>query len=280
MKAFGIGAIALLLLAGCATQPKSTPLAWNAERIGRAPQAAVRLQGPQGQTVATVSTDRIRKILDAARRVEKAAGITAQVVIVDGEQPNAFANRGRDGVNRIGFTLGMLDLLQSDYDAFAAIIGHELAHLVLDHGAIRREREETRSAASEVLGIALAIVGVPLGATVADLATTTVSRTFSRDEERDADKHGIDYATQAGFDPNGALRAWEKMAQRPSGSLLPFLSTHPAPQERIETIRQVALAAEGSRRPQLPSEPARATPEQSGSNVYAGLVTCELPGSQ
>lgn len=240
MKALFILLASGTLLGGCASQQQ--PLMWNAETLSGHASTAIRLQDRDGQTVATVSTSRIKNIVEATRKIEWAAGIYAQVVIFDGKEPNAFASRGADGVNRIGFTIGMLDLLGNDYDAYAAIIGHELAHLVLDHGAVRRQREQTRSGASTVLGIALGAMGVPMGGTVANLTTNIVATSFTRDEERDADTYGIRYATQAGFDPHGAVRAWEKMAARSSGPLIPFLSTHPMATERVDTMRRLANA--------------------------------------
>jgi hypothetical protein len=203
----------------------------------------MRLQGRDGQIVAVVQTDRVRKILEVTRKIEAVAGVNSHVLILDSKEPNAFASRGKDGVNRIGFTLGMLDLLSDDYDAYAAIIGHELAHLVLEHGQVRQGREATRSAASQLLGLVLGAAGVPLSGTVANVATTAVATSFTRDEERDADRQGIEYATMAGFDPHGAVRAWEKMAARSSTALLPFLSTHPMAEERIQTMRQFAATA-------------------------------------
>lgn len=235
-------AVLLAALCGCATQQARAPLAWNAEAISQSSASVMRLQGRQGETIATVRTDRIRKIVDSTRRIEKVAGAHVRILITDGKAPNAFAWQ-KDGINHIGFTVGMLDLLQSDYDAYAAIIGHELAHLVLNHGALRKDRESARAGVSQVLGFVLGAAGVPLSGTVANVTTRAVTTSFSRDEERDADRYGINYAREAGFDPYGAVRAWEKMAARSSGVLLPFLSTHPMAEERIENMRVIAAAS-------------------------------------
>jgi hypothetical protein len=258
MKALGIALLLCLLafLAGCATQPTSSQrvLLWDAERAVNVSDPAIRLRDQEGKTHSVVETKRLLNILDATRRIEEASGTLVKVNIASGTEPNAFAWRDATG-DRIALTLGMLNLLRDDYDAYAAVIGHEVAHLVLNHGVIRKEREGVRSVASELLGIALGVVGVPMGGTVANVATTTVTSVFSRDEERDADKHGINYAVRAGFDPNGAVRAWEKMSQSSSGFSIPFLNSHPMAQERLDTMRQLAAA---SPRVERPAQTARA----------------------
>jgi predicted Zn-dependent protease len=59
----------------------------------------------------------------------------------------------------------------------------------------------------------------------------------SREAESEADRIGIELAAKAGYDPNAAVSLWDKMAKLGSGSSrLDFLSTHPAPQKRMETL--------------------------------------------
>lgn len=242
MRPWAIVVICSMLLGGCAGQQ---PLLWDAERIADWQAPTVRLNDPEGKQRATISRYRAQQIVEATRRIEPVAGITVKVAIAEGAEPNAFAWQA-GGVNYIGFTVGMIDLLQDDGDAYAAIVGHEIAHLVLSHGAIRRQREGARTVASEMIGLVLSTAGVPMGGTIAGLGTTAVSNVFSRDEEREADKHGIEYARKAGFDPNGAVSAWEKMAARSGGFSIPFLSTHPMAQERLETMRTFAASSPSS----------------------------------
>jgi hypothetical protein len=66
-----------------------------------------------------------------------------------------------------------------------------------------------------------------------------VSSAYSRDEEREADRLGVDWMAAAGFDPEGALRLHERLLQSGGrGIPIPFLQTHPAGEERIARIRQ------------------------------------------
>jgi predicted Zn-dependent protease len=144
----------------------------------------------------------------------------------------------------------MVELLGDDQDAYAAVLGHEYAHLTLRHREARMGRESLRLLGTTALAIALASQGMSHGAAdVANFATQAVSMTFSREEERDADRAGLRYAAAAGFDPYGAVRVWELMATGGERTVR-FLSSHPASAERVESMR--ALAAELAASPAVP----------------------------
>ncbi len=226
----------LLLLAGCATQ---APLIWKANDLAalNAPQIRLNRQS-DGKTIGMIQRERVQRLIAIKDRISAVAGRSAELLIVSGKEPNAFATY-LQGRPVIGVNLGMIDMFGSDDDAYAAILGHEFAHLILGHGAIRKEREQTRSAASTILGNVLGLAGVPMGGIIANVTTTAVSTVYSRDEERDADRDGMDYMKRAGFDPKGAVRAWDRMS-KVSGFSIPFLSTHPTSTERLETMKRLA----------------------------------------
>lgn len=228
---------ALLLLSGCATQ---APLTWDAERIAVGSARYTQLINKStGETVAIINTEKTKRLISIKNRLASASGQNADLFIMDGKEPNA-GSTPNNGKPMVAVNLGMFDLLQEDDDAFAAVIGHELAHLALGHRAIREQREGVRTVSSSVLGLALSLAGVPGGNTIADLGTQVVTTAYSRDEERDADRHGIDYMKRAGFNPQGAVRAWERMSAAHSGFSIPFLSTHPQSAERLETMKRLA----------------------------------------
>jgi predicted Zn-dependent protease len=236
-----IAILIALACCGCATKPMSV---WDGDAIARSPAAYLNLKsGSAQEIVGTVRTERIRRIADVKQRIEGVANQSSQFLISDGKEPNAFSTKV-NGVAKIGINLGMIELMQDDEDAYAAIIGHEVAHLALDHQSARGQREDARSAASSVLGILLGVAGVPMGGTLASLGTTAISRVYSRDEERDADRLGFSYMAKAGFDPQGAIRVWEKLSKTPSSASLPFMNSHPASEERIENMKR--FAAEGA----------------------------------
>ena len=220
---FAVLAIIFPVLAGCAHQG---PAIYRASDIETQATSPIRLIS-RGRTVGYVSKDKVKLVIEVKRRIQQAVpGIYADLLITSSKEPNAFASVTNEG-NVVVVTLGMLELAGWDQDAYAAVIGHEFAHLALHHSAARSQRDMVSRTAGAILGTALSQAGVPIGDTLSNLLATAVERTYTRDEERDADKKGFDYLVKAGFDPAGSVRLWEKMQTEPSGVSIPFLATHP-----------------------------------------------------
>ncbi len=243
------------LISGCASsRPQRV---WDAASIASYPSPFVIFKDkPNGKVIAGFNTDYIKNIISIKERVENAAGpLRTELLISEGDEPNGFSFAYHK-VPNIGINAGMIKLIGEDADAMADLIGHELAHLYLEHGKVRQNREENRIVASTVLSFALVMVGIPIPVTATDVATTAVSRTFSREDERDADQLGVTYMTQAGFDPWGAVRLQEKLGAASSGSLVPFLSTHPASAERVENMKRLVVDKPPDVAPVVPDKPA------------------------
>jgi predicted Zn-dependent protease len=180
----------------------------------------------------------MRELLQVQDRMQQQAGFAGELVISDGMAPNAFAANVR-GRSLIGITAPMLDLLRDDLDAYAALLGHEIAHHVQRHGQQRQSREQSLGIARALFGLALGAAGVRHAGSIANLGTAVVSSSYTRDEERDADRLGVDWMAAAGFDPEGALRLHERLLQSGGrGIPIPFLQTHPAGEERVARIRR------------------------------------------
>jgi Zn-dependent protease with chaperone function len=271
MKALRYVGLALCVsaLVGCASPGMSF---WRAEEVAKFQSSSLRLHH-KGETVGHVNPLQVRMLLDVQRKIEAVTPIiSADLVIVNLKEPNAFASL-RNGRPLIGVSLGMLELLSWDRDAYAAIVGHEYAHLALDHRANRAEREGTAEGARQALGLVLSFAGVPMGRTIANIGVTAVERVYTRDEEREADTAGFEYLVNAGFDPDGAVRLWQRM-NTAGGFSIPFLSTHPMSSERIENMRLLARSSTQADKeavtrsktttPQVPDE---TTPSATPSNV-------------
>jgi Zn-dependent protease with chaperone function len=119
-------------------------------------------------------------------------------------------------VNLIAFNFGMLDMLGLDVHMMAALIGHELAHLKLNHG----EDVESRRGA------------VQLG--------NAASTRYSRDNEREADYLGAIWSVEAGFDPEGAVRLQEMVYKASRSHSGMFVGSHPTSTERIAILKSLA----------------------------------------
>ena len=252
------------LISGCASTPHSERI-WDAASIASFPHPyVIYMDKPDGKIIAGFNTAEIKNIINIKERVEDAAGpLRTELLIAEGDQPNGFSFAFHE-VPKIGINIGMIKLIGDDADAIAALMGHELAHLYLEHGKVRQDREENRIVTSTVLSFALGMVGIPIPVTATDVATTAVTRTFSRDDERDADRLGVIYMVQAGFDPWGAVRLQEKLAPIASGPMVPFLNTHPGSAERVENMKRMvkglpltAVPVESNK----PAAPPTAAPE-------------------
>lgn len=157
------------------------------------------------------------------------------VALFQDQTPNAFALPG----GKIGVNSGMLKVARTQ-DQLAAVIAHEIAHVIADHGNERLTQEmavkgglmivdlladNPGSLGHEVLRGALG-----LGAEYGLLLP------YSRTHESEADQLGLDLMAQAGFDPRASLDLWRNMAQAGGGQPLEFLSTHPAHETRLEEL--------------------------------------------
>ena len=174
-----------------------------------------------------------RIIPQTARWNPKAKAWNWEVNLLKSNQVNAFCMPG----GRIAFFTGIIDKLKLTDDEIAAVMGHEIAHALREHG---RDRQSKATGTSLVTGIGGAILSAWSGYDVrgvANAAGQMVVLKFSRDEEREADLVGLDIAARAGYDPRAGVALWNKMAALDGrGAPIELLSTHPGGANRIEQI--------------------------------------------
>jgi Zn-dependent protease with chaperone function len=177
-----------------------------------------------------------RMIPYATRWNPAAAKWNWQVNLLGSPEVNAFCMPG----GRIAFYTGLLEKLKLTDDEVAAVMGHEVAHALREHG-----REQMGKATTASLGLRLggAVLSSWLGLdprmtdTVAQYGAQLASLQFSRDDEREADLVGLDLAARAGFDPRAGVAVWQKMGAINSRTPIALLSTHPGGPERIALIQ-------------------------------------------
>jgi hypothetical protein len=241
--------LVLLLLGGCATAPKPQPskprASWlpAADQWNIAKSRGATFKRPDG-SLHSMTQVVAYNLVTAKERIEVVSGVKAELAIIDTDQPNAYATTLKDGRQVIAFTTAYLNYLGNDKDALATTVGHELAHLHLNHsGDARKTREEWRQAGSQILGVVLGVAGIPFGGSIANAGVTAFTRSFTRDEERDADTQGLQWAVAAGFDPCGKARSVAVFQRMSSGGQIPLLSTHPGYAERSELANEYSLKA-------------------------------------
>jgi len=150
------------------------------------------------------------------------------VAVIDEPTLNAWCMPG----GKMAIYTGIINKLNLSDDEIAQIMGHEISHALLGHG---RERMSRAMATQGGFLIGSIVAGQDLSALspVADIALTLPN---SREAETEADRYGIELAARSGYDPHAAVRLWEKMTSAGSSSTPQFLSTHPAPANRIQAL--------------------------------------------
>ncbi|WLG24093.1 M48 family metallopeptidase [Pseudomonas sp. FP1154] len=155
-----------------------------------------------------------------------------EVNLIKSDELNASCGPG----GKIIFYTGLINKLKLSDDEIAAIIGHEIAHALREHG---------REAMSKAYGIEMAKQGagalfglgqdsLALADTVANYGMTLPN---SRGNENEADLIGLELAARAGYDPNAAITLWNKMAKASEGAPPEFMSTHPSSSSRIASLQ-------------------------------------------
>lgn len=160
-----------------------------------------------------------------------------QVNLIDNPQVNAFCMPG----GRIGFFTGIINQLKLTDDEMAAIMGHEIAHALREHGRERMAKTGMTSMAARGVGaLTSAIFGIDPNLTnaVTGMIGQGVVLKFSRDEERESDLVGLDIAARAGYDPRAGIALWRKMAMLNKGAPPEFMSTHPGGETRIKDMEK------------------------------------------
>ncbi len=158
-----------------------------------------------------------------------------EVNLLSSKQVNAFCMPG----GKIAFYTGIISALQLTDDEVAVIMGHEVAHALLEHGRARMSEQVLKNVGVSVAA-ALLNLGQMSTSMLAQAADLAVTLPFSRQHETDADLVGMELAARAGYDPRAAANVWRKMSRlgAQSGNKQPpqFLSTHPAHATRIREI--------------------------------------------
>lgn len=168
-----------------------------------------------------------------------------EVVVVDNPSMNAFAVPG--GV--IGLHNGLFTFADTEAQ-MASVISHELAHLSQRHFA-RSVEQQRRSAIPTMAGLLASIVLAATAGGDAGMAAMTATQAanlqnrlrYSRQNEQEADRIGMETLAEAGYDPTAAPAMFDNMqvASRYAGSRPPeFLLTHPLTENRISDTRNRA----------------------------------------
>jgi predicted Zn-dependent protease len=179
---------------------------------------------------------RVRRVRAIAVKIVRAAGIEPlqreinlhvkgyrfewEANVIEDQRVNAFCLPG----GKIAVYSAILRVSQND-DQLATVLSHEIAHALAHHSNERVTREQSGQ------------------------VNVFLEKKFDRQQESEADHIGIFLMTFAGYNPEEAVRFWQRMRQISQGREIPeFLSDHPSDERRIHDIEHWVPRAESAKR--------------------------------
>lgn len=152
------------------------------------------------------------------------------------DELNAYCAPG----GKIMFFTGIINRLKLSDDEIAAIMGHEMAHALREHGRESMSRDMAKQMGMNILAISGKVSTEKLD--LINQGSGMFLLKYSRDNETEADQLGLELMARGGYDPNAAVALWGKMAAASNGEPPPWLSTHPSNRARQDDLRsKIAL---------------------------------------
>jgi predicted Zn-dependent protease len=244
-------ALALAVVTGCSTVPITgrQQLMMVSDRematLGDKSYSSFMSLAAKHNAVATPSDspawaaaiERVKRVSD---RIIDAAGLRGKHQWETTLVKNKAANARVYPNGKIVVFSGLLPVAQNDA-GLAAVLGHEVAHVVARHGAERLSQyvlaQTVAVAAGAVAASKSNVDPAAVSAAIGIGAQYGVLLPFSREHESEADRIGLLYMARAGYDPAEAIALWERMEQANGSGPWEFLSTHPNPATRRQQIR-------------------------------------------
>lgn len=166
--------------------------------------------------------------------------------VVDSKEINAFALPG----GPVFFYTGLLNKMESE-DEIAGVLAHELTHVRREHWAYAYADDQKRN----LLLAGILMLG-RVGKTAGDLLSigndVLLGLPFSRKHESEADSHGFDMMTSAGYNPQGMVDVFTFLSKSNKGKPPEFLSTHPDDGKRIGRMKEMIAAQNRTYKPEIP----------------------------
>lgn len=155
-----------------------------------------------------------------------------EVVVFKDNTANAFALPG----GKIGVHTGILPVAKTS-GQLAAVMGHEVAHVLARHGAERISDSQIMNKGMGAVGAASGNNTAVMGAIGAG-AKFGVMLPFSRKHESEADILGLEYMAKAGFDPKESIELWKNMNAMGGSKPMEIMSTHPSDETRMKQLNE------------------------------------------
>jgi len=259
MQKFVVAMLVTALLVACSTSPTGR------SQLVFMPESQMVTMGVQSFHKLLEGTPRVRDaginqyvqcIGDAITQLPMVQAVSSdwEIVVFDDPSVNAFALPG----GKIGVHKGLLTVAATAGQV-AAVMGHEVGHVLAQHG---NERVSQTFAANQGLSLLEEWLGSTdyknqdaIMSALGVGAQVGVLLPFGRTQESEADTIGKALMARAGFDPRESITLWQNMARVDSGGTPEFLSTHPSHDTRIKRLNEdmvsaVALYQQSGKKPQ------------------------------
>ncbi len=247
-----------LQIAGCATTTKSSVSGVERKQFLMLSEKQVENMSVQAYTQSLQEANSKKKLNTDAAQVQRVKTISNRLIaqapifradasqwkwevnVEDNDQVNAYCMPG----GKIMVYSGLIEKLNATDDELAAVIGHEISHALREHG-----RERMSIAAVQQVGLvglaALASTSKSPNAAGAGVQAAALGSNLffampnGREQEREADRIGLELSARAGYNPNAAVTLWQKMSAQGGSKPPEFLSTHPSNENRIADLKSL-----------------------------------------
>ena len=242
-------------LAGCATTTKDSVSGVNRSQFMLLPSGTVDKMSAQAyaqslgeaQKKNTLNADpaMVARVRGIANRLIAQVGVFRpdaaqwkwEVNVEKNDQLNAYCMPG----GKIMVLSGLVEKIKATDDELGAVIGHEIAHALREHGRERMSQAYVQQFGLQALA---SFVTGSAGGAITQAAGMGSQLFFAmpngREQEREADKMGLELAARAGYNPDAAVTLWEKMGAQSKNAPPEFFSTHPASANRIADLKALA----------------------------------------
>ena len=176
-----------------------------------------------------------------------------EVNVLQSDEVNAFCLPG----GKIAVYTGLVPVAQND-DAMAIVLGHEISHALLRHGAERMAQQHLEQLGAIATGMAAGNLDPQRQREVMGaygiVGQYGVLMPFSRKDESEADEIGLMLASAACFDPQAAIPFWQRMQQDGGQKPPEFMSDHPSDAHRIDRLQALMPRAQALRAKFCPAQ--------------------------
>lgn len=202
--------------------------------IQSAPQMAAQMGGEYSDQKVVSTIQAIGNKLVNSTEAKNSPYVFNFHVLADPETVNAFALPG----GQIFITVGLLKHLTAE-DQIAGVLGHEMGHVINRHSAQQMEKQNEMSGIVNGVMMGASGGGGMASAQIAQYAAQMLNLKYSRNDELEADKFGLHYMHDTGYNPTEMLTVM-KILEDVSGNKgkNDFQSTHPSPENRMVKIKE------------------------------------------